>query len=61
MNTKILGRVLAIESRFGAGQIVNLIPPSWKFEGSPGIEVFCLDNLRIPYGAIMAFYETNGT
>jgi hypothetical protein len=38
--------------------VLNLACPFDEFEGSCEIETFCLNNLRIPYSAIMAVYET---
>jgi hypothetical protein len=38
--------------------VLNLIPPFDEFEGSCEVETFSLKNLRIPYSAIMAIYET---
>ena len=38
--------------------VLNLICPFENFEGSCEIETFSLKNLRIPYSAIMAVYET---
>jgi hypothetical protein len=45
---------------FDDGTVVNFIPfeGSEPFEGSCEIEVFSLENLAIPYAAIMAIYET---
>ncbi len=46
---------------FDAGQVVDYaptIPGRPEAEGSVEIEVFCLNNMRIPYAAVMAVYET---
>ncbi len=42
---------------FEASEVWNFVP-SENFEGSIEVEVFALTNLRIPYAAVMAIYET---
>lgn len=42
---------------FQASEVCNFVPPE-GFEGSIEVEVFAIANLRIPYAAIMAIYET---
>lgn len=42
---------------FESSQVVNYCPPL-NFEGSVEVEVFSLKNMRIPYAAVMAVYET---
>lgn len=45
---------------FKGGSVINYSPEfSQPFEGSVEVEIFSLDNLRIPYAAIMAVYETD--
>lgn len=42
---------------FEKGAVFNYQPPE-NFEGSVEVEVFSIKNMRIPYAAIMAVYET---
>ncbi|HEX7674835.1 MAG TPA: hypothetical protein VF412_11725 [Bdellovibrio sp.] len=45
--------------KFEQGEVINYRPSvNTPFEGSVEIESFSLQNLRIPYSAVMAFYET---
>lgn len=43
---------------FETSDVFNFVAPD-SFEGSVEVEVFCAKNLRIPYAAIMAVYETS--
>lgn len=54
------GRLLGRERlRFEAGQVINYQPPVEPgFEGSVEVEVLALENLAIPYAAIIAWYDT---
>ena len=42
---------------FTDSDVCNFVPPE-GFEGSVEVEVFAIRNMRIPYAAIMAIYET---
>jgi len=42
---------------FDEGMVFNYTPPS-DFEGSVEIEAFSIKNIRIPYAAVMAVYES---
>mgnify|MGYP001315412078 CR=1 FL=1 len=49
------------EILFADGQVINYRPevPYLPFEGSVEIEVFSSTNMRVPYSAIMAVYESD--
>ncbi|NTS75358.1 hypothetical protein HR060_00650 [Catenovulum sp. SM1970] len=55
MNGQLLERFYP---EFCGGMVVNITPDYEDFEGSIEVEVFSLENLVIPYAAIMATYET---
>jgi len=59
VNTRELtGKLLHRKSvSFVNGFVFNYRPPE-NFEGSVEVEVFSIKNMRIPYAAIMAVYET---
>lgn len=43
---------------FEASNVCNYLPPD-DFEGSVEVEAFSIKNMRIPYAAVMAVYETS--
>ncbi len=57
---ELSGRLVKREElNFGDGMVINYRPSNdLNFEGSIEIEVFCLQNMVIPYAAIIAWYAT---
>ena len=55
----LMGQIISRKVvKFDDSNVCNYLPPD-DFEGSVEVEVFSIKNLRIPYAAIMAVYESS--